>query len=139
MGHATVRSAAMNGDTNRPASPNEIEKMNRMVEQAMRDGAYGLSSGLEYETGKPATTEEVISLARVAGRFGGIYISHIRDEADKTFEALAEAIRIGKEGHLPAQISHIKLGSVAVWGRARAAVAEGQPALPEAPRRSADP
>lgn len=123
VGHATVRSAAMNRDTNRHASPNEIEQMQQLVERAMREGAFGLSSGLEYETGKPATTEELIALASVAGRFGGIYISHIRDEADKTFEALAEAIRIGKEGRLPAQISHIKLGSVAVWGRARAAVA----------------
>ena len=123
VGHATVRALAMNNDTNRHATPSEIQKMQQMVEQAMREGAYGLSSGLEYEIGKPATTEEVIALATVAGRFGGIYISHIRDEADKTFEALAEAIRIGKEGQLPAQISHIKLGSVAVWGRARAAVA----------------
>jgi N-acyl-D-amino-acid deacylase len=123
VGHATVRSTAMRDDTNRHATANEIEQMQQLVERAMRDGAYGLSSGLEYETGKPATTEELIALASVAGRFGGIYISHIRDEADKTFEALAEAIRIGKEGRLPAQISHIKLGSVAVWGRARAAVA----------------
>lgn len=123
VGHATVRAKAMNNDTKRIATASEIRSMQQLVEQAMRDGAYGLSSGLEYEVGKPATTEEVIALATVAGRFGGIYISHIRDEADKTFEALAEAIRIGKEGHLPAQISHIKLGSVAVWGRARAAVA----------------
>ena len=123
VGHATVRSLAMHEDTNRVATADEIEKMKGMVQEAMRDGAFGLSSGLEYETGKPATTEELISLAGVAGSFGGIYISHIRDEADKTFDALNEAIRIGKEGHLPAQISHIKLGSVAVWGRARAAVA----------------
>jgi N-acyl-D-amino-acid deacylase len=122
VGHATVRSAAMNDDTNRHSTPAEIEKMKGLVEQAMRDGAFGLSSGLEYETGKPATTEEVIALASVAGRFGGIYISHIRDEADKTFEAIAEAIRIGKDGDVPVQISHIKLGSVAVWGRALAAV-----------------
>jgi N-acyl-D-amino-acid deacylase len=59
----------------------------------------------------------------VAGSFGGIYISHVRDEADKTFAAFEEAIRIGREGHLPVQISHIKLGSVAVWGKAPAAVA----------------
>lgn len=123
VGHATVRSAAMNQDTNRQSTPAEIEKMKAMVEQAMRDGAYGLSSGLEYETGKPASTEEMIALATVAGRFGGIYISHIRDEADKAFDAFAEAIRIGRECHLPVQISHIKLGTVAVWGRARQAVA----------------
>lgn len=123
VGHATVRSRVMGEDTNRRATPAEVEKMKQMVEQAMRDGAIGLSSGLEYETGKPASTEEMIALAQAASAFGGIYISHIRDEADKTFEALNEAIQIGREARLPVQISHIKLGSVAVWGRAGEAVA----------------
>lgn len=123
VGHATVRAKIMGDDTNRLATANEIGAMKKLVDQAMRDGAFGLSSGLEYETGKPANTEEVVSLARVAGSYGGIYISHIRDEADKTFEALAEAIQIGREGKLPVQISHIKLGSVKVWGRAAEAVA----------------
>jgi len=122
VGHATVRARAMRDDTNRSATPAEIESMKQMVEQAMHDGALGLSSGLEYETGKPASTDELIALARVASASGGIYISHIRDEADKTFAALEEAIQIGREGHLPVQISHIKLGSVAVWGRANDAV-----------------
>ncbi|HEX6045656.1 MAG TPA: D-aminoacylase [Pyrinomonadaceae bacterium] len=123
VGHATVRARVMGEDTKRHATAAEIESMRQMVEQAMRDGAIGLSTGLEYETGKPASIDEVISLARVAGRFGGMYISHIRDEADQTFEALDEAIRIGREAHLPVQISHIKLGSVAVWGKASDAVA----------------
>jgi len=123
VGHATLRSRVMGQDTNRRATPAEVEKMKQMVEQAMRDGAIGLSTGLEYETGKPASTEEVITLARAASAFGGMYISHIRDEADKTFEALNEAIQIGREARLPVQISHIKLGSVAVWGRAEEAVA----------------
>jgi N-acyl-D-amino-acid deacylase len=123
VGHATLRSKVMGEDTNRQATAAEVEQMKQMVERAMREGAFGLSTGLEYEVGKPATTEEVIALASVAGRAGGIYISHIRDEADKTFEALNELIRIGREGHLPAQVSHIKLGSVAVWGRAHEAVA----------------
>jgi N-acyl-D-amino-acid deacylase len=122
VGHATLRSQVMGEQTNRTTTPAEIERMKEMVAQAMRDGAFGLSTGLEYEVGKPATTEEVIALAAVAGRWHGIYISHMRDEADKTFEALAELIRIGREGHLPAQVSHIKLGSVAVWGRAHEAV-----------------
>jgi len=122
VGHATVRSRVMGDDTNRRAKPAEIEKMRQMVQQAMREGAVGLSTGLEYEIGKPASTEEVITLARAAGAFGGMYISHIRDEADKTFEALNEAIQIGREARLPVQISHIKLGSVAVWGRAQEAV-----------------
>jgi N-acyl-D-amino-acid deacylase len=123
VGHATVRAKVMGDDTNRLATAGEVEAMKKLVDQAMREGAFGLSSGLEYETGKPANTEEVVSLARVAGSYGGIYISHIRDEADKTFEALAEAIQIGREGKLPVQISHIKLGSVRVWGQAAEAVA----------------
>ena len=123
VGHATVRSRVMGEDTNRRATPAEVERMKQLVEQAMRDGAVGLSSGLEYETGKPASTDEMIALARAASAFGGMYISHIRDEADKTFEALNEAIQIGREARLPVQISHIKLGSVAVWGRAAEAVA----------------
>ncbi len=123
VGHATVRSRVMNDDTNRRATTAEIESMKQMVAQAMRDGAFGLSSGLEYEIGKPASTDELVALARVASASGGIYISHIRDEADNTFAALAEAIQIGREAHLPVQISHIKLGSVAVWGRAKEAVA----------------
>ena len=123
VGHATVRAKVMGDDTNRLASPTEIEAMKKLVDEGMRDGAVGLSTGLEYETGKPASTEEVIALASVAGRYHGMYISHIRDEADKTLEALAEAIRIGREAHLPVQISHIKLGSVKVWGRARESVA----------------
>ena len=122
VGHATVRSRAMAENTNRQASPAEVERMKDLVDQAMREGAFGLSSGLEYETGKPATTGEVVELARIAGRYGGIYISHIRDEADKTFDALEEAIQIGREGRVPVQISHIKLGSVAVWEKANEAV-----------------
>jgi len=123
VGHATLRSRVMGEDTNRKATPAEIEKMRQMVEQAMREGAMGLSTGLEYETGKPASTEEVVTLAKGAAAYGGIYISHIRDEADKSFEALAEAIQIGKEAQLPVQISHIKLGTLKVWGKSKDVVA----------------
>lgn len=122
VGHATVRERVMGEDTDRLARPEEIEKMRQLVEQAMRDGAMGLSSGLEYETGKPAATEEVVALAKVAGAHGGIYISHIRDEADKAFEAFAEALQIGREARIPVQISHIKLGTLKVWGKAKQVV-----------------
>ena len=122
VGHATVRAKVMGNDTNRHAATAEIVKMKALVEQGMRDGAFGLSTGLEYEIGKPATTEEIIELARVAGSFGGIYISHMRDEADKSFESFAELIRISREAKLPAQVSHIKLGTVGVWGQSRKAV-----------------
>ena len=123
VGHATLRSRVMGDDTNRLATPAEIEKMRTMVEEAMRDGAMGLSTGLEYETGKPASTEEIVALAKAAGAHGGMYISHIRDEADKSFEALAEAIQIGREAQLPVQISHIKLGTLKVWGKSKEVVA----------------
>jgi N-acyl-D-amino-acid deacylase len=123
VGHATVRSRVMGEDTNREARPEEVEKMRQLVAEAMREGAAGLSTGLEYETGKPASTEEVVTLAKGAAAYGGIYISHIRDEADKSFEALAEAIRIGREAQIPVQISHIKLGTLKVWGKANQVVA----------------
>ncbi|HEU4796094.1 MAG TPA: amidohydrolase family protein, partial [Pyrinomonadaceae bacterium] len=122
VGHATVRSQVMGENTDREATPEEVEKMRQLVAQAMREGAAGLSTGLEYETGKPATTDEVVTLAKAAAAHGGIYISHIRDEADKSFEALAEAINIGREAQIPVQISHIKLGTLKVWGKANQVV-----------------
>ncbi|HWQ31830.1 MAG TPA: D-aminoacylase [Blastocatellia bacterium] len=123
VGHATVRQRVMGRDYKRAATEAEIRQMASLVEQAMREGAFGLSSGLEYDIGHPSETEEVIALARVAARYGGIYMSHIRDEADEVMSALSEAIRIGREAGLPVQISHIKLGTVAVWNRAAEAIA----------------
>jgi N-acyl-D-amino-acid deacylase len=123
VGHATVRQRVMGKDFQRVATPEEITKMAALVEQAMREGAVGLSSGLEYDVGNPATTEEVIALARVAAKYGGIYMSHVRDEADLAFDAFKEAIRIGREAKVPVQISHIKLGTVGVWNKAGEAVA----------------
>ncbi|MGA1369120.1 MAG: N-acyl-D-amino-acid deacylase family protein [Blastocatellia bacterium] len=123
VGHATVRREVMGDDFRRPATPQEIARMAQLVEQAMREGAVGLSSGLEYDTGNPATTEEVITLARAAARFRGIYMSHVRDEADAVMDAFREALRIGREAALPVQISHIKLGTVGVWGKAGEAAA----------------
>jgi len=118
VGHATVRQRVMGQDYKRAATETEIARMAELVEQAMREGAVGLSTGLEYDIGNPATTEEVIALARVASRYGGIYMSHVRDEADLAFDAFREAIRIGREARLPVQISHIKLGTVGVWNKA---------------------
>lgn len=117
-GHATIRRRVMGDDFRRTATPAEIAQMDVLLDQEMRDGAHGLSSGLEYEVGSYASTEEVVSLARVAARHGGFYISHIRDEADKSFEAIREAIAIGEKAKLPVQITHLKLGTVGVWGKA---------------------
>lgn len=118
VGHATLRRRVMGDDYKRSASDNEIRRMAEMVDQAMREGAIGLSTGLEYDLGHPSTTEEVIALARIAAKYKGIYISHVRDEADLAMDAFREAIRIGREAGLPIQISHIKLGTVGVWGKA---------------------
>jgi N-acyl-D-amino-acid deacylase len=123
IGHATVRQQVMGKDYDRAATPEEISKMAGLVDQAMREGAFGLSSGLEYDVGRGATTEELIDLARAASRHGGIYMTHMRDEEEGMLEALAEAIRIGREAKLPVQISHIKMGNRNVWGQARKAIA----------------
>lgn len=117
VGHATVRRQVMGEDFRRAARPDEIAEMAALVEQAMREGASGLSSGLEYETGSYATTEEVIALAKVAAKHKGIYITHMRDEADRTIEAVREVITIAEQAKIPAQITHIKLGTVGVWGK----------------------
>jgi N-acyl-D-amino-acid deacylase len=117
VGHATVRELVMGRDYRRAATPDEIRKMAALVEQGMREGAAGLSSGLEYEVGSYGTTDELIALASAAARLGGFYETHIRDEADKSLEAFAEAIAIGERAPIPVQISHIKLGTVGVWGK----------------------
>lgn len=123
VGHATVRRRVMGDGYRRDATSAEIDRMKDLVDEAMRDGAMGLSSGLEYEVGSYASTAELVALARAAARHRGFYISHIRDEADRTLEAIREAIAIGQEARLPVQITHIKLGTVGVWGKAPEAVA----------------
>jgi dihydroorotase/N-acyl-D-amino-acid deacylase len=115
IGQGSVRSAVM-GDVDRKATPDEIARMRTLVEQGMRDGAFGLSSGLFYVPGTFTPTDEVIELAKVAGRFGGIYISHMRDEAKGVVASVKETIRIGEEGGLPTQITHHKVVGPGYWG-----------------------
>jgi len=115
VGHATVRKRVMGEDLYRPATAQEIERMKDLVRLELRAGAFGLSSGLEYEEGHFATTEEMVELAKVAASEGGFYISHVRDEANKVFDSYEEITRIGREAKLPVEISHIKLGSTSVW------------------------
>jgi N-acyl-D-amino-acid deacylase len=118
VGHGTVRSAVMGQDYKRAATPEEIQKMDDLVEQEMQSGALGLSSGLEYDPGLYSTTDEVVSLAKIAAKHGGLYISHVRDEENEALASFKELIQIADAAHLPAQISHIKLGSSNVWGKA---------------------
>ena len=117
VGHATVRELVMGEDYRRKSTPEEIAKMAALVEQGMREGAAGLSSGLEYDVGSYAATEELVALAKASGKFGGFYMTHTRDEAEKTFEAFDEAIAIARGGGVPLEISHIKLATVGVWGQ----------------------
>ena len=123
VGHSTLRERVM-GEKNlgRAATDAEIRKMAALAEQAMRDGAFGVSSGLEYEEAKASSTEELLGLARAIAPFHGIYMTHIRDEAQKTFDALREALQIGRTTQVPVEISHLKMGSASVWGRAGEAI-----------------
>jgi N-acyl-D-amino-acid deacylase len=117
-GHATIRKLILGEDFKRTSTGPEIRQMEQRMSQAMNQGALGLSSGLEYEVGSYASTDEVVDLAKVAAKDGGIYMTHIRDEADKSFDALNEEIAIGERAHIPMEHSHIKLGTVGVQGKA---------------------
>ena len=114
VGHNTVRGAVLGFDDVQP-TPGQQAEMERLVAETMEQGARGLSTGLFYPPGFYARTEEVIGLARVAARRGGIYATHIRNESDRLFEAVAEAIEIGKQAEIRVQISHIKLEGYRNW------------------------
>ncbi|MES2006022.1 MAG: D-aminoacylase [Bacteroidota bacterium] len=116
IGHNDVRKAAM-GSANRDPSEAEMKKMESIVEQAMKDGAVGMSTGLIYIPGTYSKTEEVVRLAKVASRYNGVYASHMRDEGDSVTQAIEEALHIGREAKMPVEISHFKLSGQQNWGR----------------------
>ena len=119
MGHGSLRRGAM-GLEQRAPGHDEMERMRAWVRDGVEAGAVGLSTGLIYEPGRYATTEEVIALAReldTAG--GGLYATHMRNEADGLLDAVREAIRVGEEAHVPVQISHHKASGRRNWGRVR--------------------
>jgi N-acyl-D-amino-acid deacylase len=122
IGHNTVRRAGMNGDFNRPPSPEELQKMRELVEQGMSDGAVGFSTGLIYVPGTYAKTGEIVELAKVAGRYGGIYASHMRNEGLRIEEAIREALEVGVEAGCPVEISHFKVSSQQRWGASAAII-----------------
>lgn len=117
-GHGGIRFKILGSDYKREATQKEIDKMIALVETDMKNGSLGLSTGLEYDPGYYATTDEVKQLAKVVAKYKGIYISHVRDESDKAFDAFQELVEIGKFAKVHAQISHIKLGTKAVHGKA---------------------
>jgi N-acyl-D-amino-acid deacylase len=115
VGAAQVREAVL-GDVDRAPTAEELERMKGLVEQAMRQGAMGLSTALIYPPGQYAKTDELIALAQVAARYGGIYATHMRSEGQGEMAALDEAFRIGHEAGLPVEIFHLKVSGKSRWG-----------------------
>lgn len=123
-GHNVIRAKAMGGSFNRKPTRAELKRMKDLLAEAMQDGAFGLSTGLIYLPGTFSKTEEIIALAKTASAYGGIYVSHMRDESLGITTALDELFRIAREAKLPAHISHIKLGGKSAWGRANEILAK---------------
>src|SRR2546427_2692515 len=115
VGAGQVREAVL-GDVDRAPTPAELDKMKALVDQAMRDGALGISTALIYPPGHYATTDELIQLAKVAAKYGGIYGTHMRSEGQTEPQAVEEALRIGREAGLPVEIFHLKVSGKTRWG-----------------------
>ncbi|MCK7558602.1 D-aminoacylase [Chitinophaga sedimenti] len=130
IGHNDVRRAII-GNSNRQPTPQEQQQMEAMVEKAMKDGAVGLSTGLIYLPGMYAKTEEITGLAKVAARYGGVYATHMRNEADQVNDAIEEALTIGRQANIPVEISHFKVSGKQNWGRSRQTLALVQQAREE--------
>jgi len=122
VGHNTIRSAAMGGAFNRPPSPEELARMRDLVDRAMKAGAVGLSTGLEYIPGTYANPYEITELARVVSRYGGIYTTHMRDEGEAVEKSVAESIAVGEQADCPVEISHFKISSKKRWGQTAAVI-----------------
>jgi dihydroorotase/N-acyl-D-amino-acid deacylase len=115
VGAAQVREAVI-GDDDRAPTPAELEQMKQLVAQAMKDGAFGISTALIYPPGHYAKTDELIELAKVAAQYGGLYGTHMRSEGASEMEAIDEAIRIGREAGIPVEIFHMKVSGKPRWG-----------------------
>jgi N-acyl-D-amino-acid deacylase len=116
IAHGSVRDKVM-GAANRAPSDEELRRMEALVEQAMKDGAVGLSTGLIYVPGTYAKTDEIVALARVAARYGGVYATHMRNEGNEVVAAIRESLQIGEQAGLPVEISHFKISSRKLWGQ----------------------
>jgi len=115
VGAAQVREVVI-GNENRAPSAAELDQMKQLVAQAMQDGAFGVSTALIYPPGHYAKTDELIALASVSSEYGGIYVSHMRSEGTTEVQAIEEALRIGREAHLPVEILHLKVSGAPRWG-----------------------
>jgi len=123
VGATQVRRMVLGDDDKQPV-PEQLDQMKALVRQAMRDGAVGVSSALEYSPAPYAKTEELIALAGEASKSGGIYATHMRNESDAVLSAIDEALRIGREAHIPVEIWHIKVAGKENWGRMPEVVAK---------------
>jgi len=123
VGATQVRRMVL-GDDDKQPTPAQLEQMKELVRQAMRDGAVGVSTSLEYAPAPYAKTEELIALAGEGSKFGGIYATHMRNESDAVLSAIDEALRIGREGRIPVEIWHIKVAGKENWGRMPEVVAK---------------
>lgn len=121
IGHNDVRKAVLGQAAITPDAA-QLKKMQGLVEQAMRDGAMGFSTGLIYTPGLYSKTDEVVALAKAAAKYKGVYTSHMRNESDKIFEAITEAIDIGRQAKMPVEISHFKVGQPN-WGKSAEMIA----------------
>jgi N-acyl-D-amino-acid deacylase len=119
--HGSLRAKAM-GRTNRPPSPAELDKMKELTALGMRDGAWGMATGLIYVPGSFSKTDELVALAEIVGQQRGIYASHIRNEGSQLLESLDEILAIGKQAKLPVHVSHIKVSGKGNWGLAPDAI-----------------
>ncbi len=118
IGHNDIRKAVM-GTANRLPTTEEMQRMEALTEQAMKDGAVGLSTGLIYIPGTYSKTEEVVALAKIAAKYNGVYSTHMRDEGDSVTQAIDEALNIAKQANIPLEISHFKLSGQQNWGRSK--------------------
>jgi dihydroorotase/N-acyl-D-amino-acid deacylase len=116
VGATSVRRMVL-GDADVQPTPEQLEQMKKLVQDAMRDGAVGVSTALQYAPAPYAKTPELIALAGEAGKYGGIYASHMRSEGDTVLESIDEAAKIGRQGHIPVEIWHLKAAGKANWGR----------------------
>lgn len=118
VGHGTLRGSVV-GYEDRPPTADEIREMQRRLQQALGEGAFGYSTGLIYPPSSYARTEELVALARAMAPQGGIYFTHMRNEGERLLEAVTEAIRIGREGGVPVEIAHHKAGGEKNWGKVK--------------------
>jgi len=116
VGATSVRRMVL-GDADAQPTPDQLQKMKSLVDQAMRDGAVGVSTALQYAPAPYARTQELIALASTAAKYGGIYATHMRSEGDAEPAAIDEAIRIGRDAHIPVEIWHLKTAGKNNWGK----------------------